>query len=121
MYPDPEATAISIVRDENGTNAVALVHAQRDGRLRVGVLKHDSQWQPASLAGELFVRVSDGNGRVLFASLPQSDPLNRSGSIENGDRAHWDLFLQQRFFGGNWRIDLLEPHSDVKLEFARYT
>ena len=41
----------------------------------------------ASLAGELFVRVSDGNGRVLFASLPQSDPLSRAGSIENGDRA----------------------------------
>jgi diguanylate cyclase (GGDEF)-like protein len=117
---ESDTITISILRDENGTNAVALGHVQRDGRMRFGVLKHDYLRQPASLAGELFVRVSDGNGRVLFASLPQSDAFNHASSIEDGDRAHWDLFLQQRFFGGKWRIDLLEPHSEVKLEFARY-
>jgi len=118
--PALDATAVRIVRDDNGTHAVALVHGVDPSRWRIGVLRQDYLWQRASLTEDMFVRVSDGAGRVLFASLPEvSDPADNA-SVEDGESAQWELFLEQRFAGGKWHIDLLESYSDVKVEFARY-
>lgn len=116
---EPGASALRVLRDDNGTNAVALIAATPSG-WRVGLLRHDYLWQPASLAGELFVRVSDGNGKVLFASLPEADVSGFEGDLESGDRAHWELFLEHRFSGGQWRIEFIEPISEIKLELQRY-
>ncbi len=112
-------TTLRIVRDENGTNAVALVHAQKEG-WRFALLKHDYLWQPVSLPEELFVRVSDGDGKVLFASLPQTSQAQSPNAASESDAAFWELFLEQRLAGGKWRIDLIESHSELKSGFARY-
>lgn len=117
-----DATAIRIEthRDSNGTYAVALVGMDAAGRARIGILDHQYLWQPATLPENLFVRVSDGNVRVLFASLPEAKAEQPFGSSEDGVRASWELFLQQRFEAGGWRIDVLEPYPQVKTEFSRY-
>ena len=117
---EPGASILRILRDENGTNAVALVTADASGSRRVGLLKHDYLWQPATVAGDLFVRVSDGDGKVLFASLPESGQHDPYVGRASGDRAHWDLFLEPHFAGGQWRIDFIEPISAVKREFEGY-
>ncbi len=116
----PGDALLRVIRDENGTNAVALMVADSSGGWRVGILKHEYLWQPAALPAELYVRVSDGDGKVLFASLPESGSAGQQATLEDGDRAHWELFLQQRFTGGKWLIDFIEPHSEIKLEFRRY-
>lgn len=111
---------LRVVRDENGANAVALIFAESSGAWRVGILEQDYLWQPTSVAGELLVRVSDSGGKVLFASLPEASHDAAESRLDHGDSAHWELFLQHRFAGGKWRIDLIEPRSDIKLEFQGY-
>lgn len=112
--------ALRTVGDPNHSNRVALIHCESEAYCRIGLLRHDYLWQPAALAEDLHVRVSDAGGEVLFASIPQTQQLRRSTPGSEGNSAQWSLFLQQRFSAGAWTIDLLEPYSDVKLEFARY-